>query len=164
MKHKFIKWVIEINPSDVEITSAITVLNTRSNEFESFVVGMITMLEAKGYLLNEDGCYDSDVPGSISKYYEFIKFTDNLETTLAVEIRVSDHTLQDKIIDGKKISGKRRRSTYLDTTRMPEIAKEFDSPRIPVSVPVDIVFNDQHMLSYFEALKYINRLVNDVLK
>ena len=164
MKRKFIKWVIEISPADVEIVSASSILRTRSNEFESFVVGMIAMIEAKGYLLNEDGCHDSNRSGSLSKYYEFIKFTDELETELVVEIRISDHLAPSKFQNGKKLTGEMRRARYLTNRRMPETAEEFDSSRIPVAIPVDIIFNDKYLTSYFQALKEINYLVNNVLE
>lgn len=164
MKHKFIKWVIEISPANTEVFSASSILKTRSEEFGSFITGMITMIEAKGYLLNEEGCHKSNRRNSLSRYYEFIKFTDDLELELVVEIRISDHVLPNKVKNGKLLSGDARRAKYLNEKRMPELAKEFDSEFIPVSVPVNIVFDQHHFTSYFKALKHINRLVNFVLE
>lgn len=34
----------------------------------------------------------------------------------------------------------------------------------PIDVDVDIVFNDQHFVSYYEALEHINKLINTKLK
>lgn len=157
-----IHWDIDITPQDEAVYSASSILNTKSDEFSSFEGSMIRMLEDADYLLHKQ--YDSNNIGSISKYYEFLKFTSDLKVKLLVAIRISDHKVPDKDVKGKRRKAQYIRRKYLREKRIPEIMDEFNLKERPIDVDVDIVFNDQHFVSYYEALEHINKLINTKLK
>lgn len=161
MKIQVIHWDIEIIPQDDGIFSAQMVFDNKSQEYKSFINGIKAMMEAKDYQFIVS--YDSPYEDSNSKYYEFLKVTDELKIKVVISVRVSDHIVPDSKREGQPTSSKRRRSNYLLTKRVPELMKEFNTTEIPVVVPVDIVFDDKHFWSYFEALKYINNLINNRL-
>ena len=156
-KIKTIKWTVEVIPQEMQYTVE-SVVSTRSEEYNSFVDGVIIMLELKGYLYNRE--YTHKSPDSESMYYEFVKFDDDLQIKLLVEFRISEHPLPDIVDkDGKKITGHRRLQNKAEK-RATQVMKDFHNEEIPVSVPVNIIFDNQHFLSYEEALLYINRRIN----
>lgn len=160
MKTRVIRWTMEITPQTERIYSAESILNTRSEEYASFIESIITMLENAGYLLNED--HSSNQQGSVSQYYEFLKFREDATVKLVLSIRISDHKSPDRIVKGRRMTAKQRRQEYLDTTRSAELMQDFSTTNRPISIPVDIIFNNQHFLSYIEAIKYIHQLINQL--
>lgn len=161
-KTRVLHWNIEITPQDAEVYSATSILDTKSDEFSSFEGSMVRMLEDANYLLHKQ--YDSNEPGSISKYYEFLKLTDDLKVKLLVSIRISDHKVPDKKVKGKRMKARALRQKYLREKRIPEIMEEFKLQERPLDVDVNIIFNNQHFVSYYEALEYMNKLINTKLK
>lgn len=133
------EWTIDIVPQNEAKYTAESILNTRSEEFASFVSGIIMNLGAAGYLLNDMNV--SDHGNGVSEHYEFLKCDENKIRKIIVNIRVSDHRTSDGQNDVKNI-----------TNISENIIRH-------ISIPVDIIFNDEHFTDYYGALKYAHSLI-----
>lgn len=152
-----IEWTVEFNNSEDTILAK-SILNLKSSEYQSFLDGMVKMLDAKGY--NHATKYDhkSNRPGSKSMYYTFIKQCEDKTVQVVVEIRVSNHSNKSKNGVPHAIS----RKTYRKYNVLPQIMKDTNTTNVPQDFPMEIIFNDQHFTDYISALSYVNRKVNQL--
>ena len=151
MKTTVIRWNIEIYPQLDTIASS-SILNTKSEEYESFIDSLCGILDAKGYELYDER--PSDTKGSQSMYYEFLKLADDAKIKLVIFVRISDHMFPGREMDGKYASPRKLQLKY-HTRRAGELAKDANMNERPLFVNVNIIFDDRHMSSYDEALYYI---------
>ena len=151
-----IEWDIEIFPK--EDISASTILDTRSNEYQSFIKGMVMSFEDSGYELYNDPTYTHQSnKGSDSWYYTFLRIENGTEIRVIVNVRVSDHANPDKPWG----TADERRNRYVSRIR-DELAKEYEVKKKPMRVPVDIIFNDENYTSYTDALFGIYDKLEDI--
>ena len=162
MFKKTIVW--KINITDVDIVLSEVYINKNDNDYKDFRNSMVDLLEDNDYLLYEKE-HESNRDGSISEYFDFVRCTDDLEITVEVHIRVSDHLMPDKEINGVIMTGKQRTLQYLQQTWIPKMKKSFPTTvKNPHINFLDIVIEGVHYVSYDDALMRINHLVNCDLK
>ena len=140
-------WDIDIFPQEEIITSA-TILDTKSNEYQSFIQSMVMQFMDYGYELYNDPDYTHESNnGSKSWYYTFLKIENQVEIRVVVNVRVSDHPNKDKPWG----SARDRRNKYVDKSS-DKLAAEYKSNPKPMRIPVDIIFNDDNYTSYYGAM------------
>lgn len=153
-----VEWTIDIYPKSSVIEGA-SILDTRSNEYQSFIQGMIANFGTAGYELYTDTQYThpSNRKESNSWYYTFLKIEDYVAIRVIVHVRISDHPIPDKNY-GTAVE---RRGRYL--TRMAEeLTKEYDLKDKPLTFPVDIIFDDHYCRSYVNALFYLKSQISEI--
>lgn len=151
------EWTIEIYPKDESIQSS-TILDTQSNEYQSFIRGMVVAFKDAGYDLYNDPEYTHESnKGSQSWYYTFLRVENLVEIRVVVNVRVSDHSNKDKPWG----TAKELREAYVD--KMGDaLAAEYETAPRPLKVPVEIVFNDDGYTSYTRALFAVRDQIDDI--
>lgn len=158
MVTKIVKWYMDISPQNEKLYTSESILNTRSEEFNSFIKSITRMLETSGYVLNN--YHGSNQVNSNSLYYEFLKFDEDVvRVKLIIFIRISDHKAPDRVVHNKNTHANQRRQGYQDDIRVPQIMKDFKTSERPMSVDVDIIFDDNHFICYEDALQYIHKVI-----
>lgn len=153
------EWDIDICPQTSSIASS-TILDTRSNEYQSFIEGLIDNFETYGYELYNDPEYTHRSNfGSDSWYYTFLKVEDYVEIRIVVNVRISDHDNVDRL----HRTAAQRRSSYVNKIG-DELADEFKTNPKPLKVPINIVFNDNNFTSYTQALFAVHDQLEDIEK
>lgn len=124
------------------------------DEFETFVLTMMFLFQDNGFkVLSESESPNED---SESKYYNFIKVIDNKMFKALVKIRVSDHKVPDRIIDGELISHDKH-MTQLMKQRSQKIAKSYGQTRGYKYRYLDFIMNGTHYFSYEDVLNDIKK-------
>lgn len=150
-------WDIEIVPASVKVTAA-SILDTQSNEYQSFIEGMISAFEDYGYELYNDPEYThKSNKGSDSWYYTFLRIENYVEIRVVVNVSISDHDNKDR----PWATAADRRSSYVNKAG-DKLADEFNTNPKPLKVPVQITFNDEHFRSYNSALFYVHDTLEDL--
>lgn len=153
------EWDIEISPQHLDIASS-TILDTQSNEYQSFIDGLIDNFETYGYELYNDPEYTHlSNRGSQSWYYTFLKIEDYVEIRVVVNVRISDHDN----VDRHHRTAAERRASYVNSVG-DKLADEFGTSLKPLKIPVNIVFNDRNFTSYTRALFAIHDQLEDIEK
>lgn len=158
-----IEWVIDIFPKESTITSATSILDTGSNEYENFIAVMISEFNAAGFELYSDSKYThpSNTKGSQSDYYTFLQIRDSILIEVIVHVRISDHPMKNK----KWGSAAERRARYLNRVAS-ELAEEYELTSRPYTIPVDIIFqdddNDRYLKSYKAAMLQIRKEIEEI--
>lgn len=151
------EWNIEICPEDAAINSS-TILDTKSNEYQAFIKGMIVAFMDNGYELYNDPDYTHESnKHSQSWYYTFLKIEDLVEIRVVVNVRISDHSNKDKPWG----TAKELRENYVNSIG-DKLADEFETNVKPLKVPVEIIFNDDEFTSYTKALFAIHDQIADI--
>ena len=151
-----IEWDIDIIPQIENISSA-TILDTTSNEYQSFIEGMVLQFEDYGYELYNDPDYThKSNKGTESWYYTFLKIEDLVEIRIVVNVRISDHDNPDKPWNNASAL----RNKYVTKVR-DTLENEYQVSKKPMRVPVNIIFNDDNLQSYSEALFEIHEKLED---
>ena len=151
------EWDIEIEPREETVVAG-SILDTQSNEYQSFIEGMIDNFAEWGYELYNDPEYThKSNKGSDSWYYTFIKVEDLVEIRIVVNVRISDHANKDT----RRSTADERRSRYVDKIS-DELASEFGSSPRPMRVPINIIFDDNHFTSYSGALFQLYDNLKDI--
>lgn len=153
-----IRWEIIISPQDHSVLGS-TILDTKSQEYKTFIQSVINALDSADYLHNDDADHSSSNANSQSMYYEFLKFTGNLDVKVLLHVRVSDHLVPDK----HKKTASQERQDWLDNSRSVDVQNDFKSKIRPTCVPVEIIFNDSYYTSYKEALNAIMDMIQNDL-
>lgn len=152
-----IEWDIDIFPKSNEIQSS-TILNTKSNEYQAFIEGMVTAFDDAGYELYNDPSYTHQSnKGSDSWYYTFLKIENQVEIRVVVNIRISDHYNPDKPWG----TAEQLRQKYTMKVR-DALEQEYQVKPKPMKVPVNIIFNDDNYTSYMDALFGIRDKIDDI--
>ena len=161
MVTKLIEWTIYITPQNENLYTTESILNTQSEEYESFIDSITMMMEDSGFYNIDE--HNSNQTGSNSMYYTYLRLDDNGESTqVVIYIRISDHKVPNREVRGKNTTSKQRVKDYLDNTLSTQIMQDFKSPTKPLMVPVDIIFDDNHFMSYTDALKYICKKIEEL--
>lgn len=148
---------IDIIPSEIDIKSS-SILDTRSNEYQAFIRGMVMAFEDAGYELYNDPTYTHQSNlGSQSWYYTFLRIEDYVEIRIVVNVRISDHVNKDKPWG----TAEERRQKYSTKVRN-DLEQEYQVSRKPMRVPVEIIFDDDNYDSYTEALFAIHDKIEDI--
>lgn len=158
MTSKIIRWNIDI-VENIDINASESILNTRSEEYESFLDSLEGMLLGKGYDFYEQ--HESNNENSQSEYLEYLKLSDDCKIIVVVFVRISDHPLPSrKDKQGNKISGDKLQRRYQVTRRIPELMEDFDNTDVPLSESIRLTFDNKHFTSYEDALIYVNQKIN----
>lgn len=160
-----IEWVIDIFPKESTITSATSILDTGSNEYENFIAVMISEFNAAGFELYSDSKYThpSNTKGSQSDYYTFLQIRDSILIQVIVHVRISDHPLKDKPWG----TVAERRARYLNKVAS-ELAEEYELTSRPYTIPVDIIFREEddndskYLKSYKAAMLQIRKEIEEI--
>lgn len=151
------EWVVEIYPKDSSVTAS-SILDANSSDYDNFIQSMIDMFTYAGYELYNDPEYaHQSNRGSESWYYTFIKVEDLVEIRVIVNVRISDHPNK----DFKRATAQERRNNY-SARIAKELAAEYDVSKIPMSVPVDIVIDDNYCKSYLAAQFKLRDQIQDI--
>lgn len=151
-----ITWDIDIFPQD--LIEGASILDTRSNEYQSFIKGMVMAFEDAGYELYNDPIYTHQSnKGSDSWYYTFLRVENFVEIRIVVNVRISDHPNKDRPWG----TADDRRHKYLSKVR-DELQDTYQVSKKPMRVPVEIIFDDDNLTSYTEALFLIHDKLEDV--
>lgn len=151
---------IEIYPKEEIINSATSILNTQSDEYNSFIDGIIVNFGNAGYELYSDTQYThpSNNPESNSWYYTFLKIEDQIMIKVIVHVRVSDHPLRDK----KSGTARERRTRYLRKISR-ELKDEYELESMPYAIPVDIILDKKDLAkSYTSALFRLKDRIEEI--
>ena len=150
---------IDIYPKYSNVVSS-SILDTQSNEYENFIQSMIDMFAYAGFELYNDPEYThKSNRGSESWYYTFIKVEDFVEIRVVVNVRISDHPDKDR----GHTSAQAKRSNYTAKIAS-ELSAEYESKQIPLSIPVDIVFDDEkYCKSYVAAQFFLRDQIQDIV-
>lgn len=149
------EWTIDIFVEDADSIEASSILDVESDEYHNFVDNMISMFTLAGFVLYDDPDYTHrSNKGSQSWYYTFLKIKDTIELQIVVNIRISDHPDKDRVNQ----TAAQKRNSY--THRIAhEIAENYGTENFGVPYAIDILIDDEHCKTYFEAeLKLRNRL------
>ena len=160
--NKTIIWKIEIFPRDTDVYGSMSILDTQSDEYQAFVDDIYGAFDRCGFDLYDS--YESPYAknGSQSEYFQFVKFNKARDLfKILVEVRSSDHKIQDKSQTNPKLSGNQVHISNLNK-RAEAIAKEWDMPPIPVVRFVEVIFDGQHFMSYDVAADYIEHKIKTI--
>lgn len=151
------EWDIDIYPQDPNVLGS-SILQTKSNEYPSFVKGMVMAFEDHGYELYNDPSYTHQSnQGSDSWYYTFLRVEEYVEIRVVVNVRISDHLNPDKPWG----TATERRQKYVTKVR-DTLEQEYQVAKKPMRVPIEIIFNDDNFTSYYEALFEIKDKLEDI--
>lgn len=152
-----IEWDIDIFPQE-ELIEGSSILDTRSNDYQAFIKGMVLAFDDYGYELYNDPNYTHQSnKGSESWYYTFLKVEDSVEIRIVVNVRISDHPNKDKPWG----TAQDLRQKYTAKIR-DDLETEYQVSRKPMKVPVEIIFDDNNCISYVDALFMIRDKLEDI--
>lgn len=152
---------------DVEVVISGTILSSeeipydfQDSAFYAFESDILNACEIHGFELQDS--YVSNRNGSNSQYYVYIKTNeDGTKLKIFLKIRISDHSVPDKVIKGKNTTYKQRDSRYVKD-KVAKFAKEtFNQTRGYKMRTLDIVFDDMHFRSYESALRHIENKLDE---
>ena len=142
-----IEWDLEIIPVVESIESSVS-LDPNDKQFKSFIHDMVTLFSDYGYELYNDPDYTHQSnKGSQSWYYTFLRIENQVEIRIVVNVRISDHANSDKAWG----TAAERREKYITKVR-DELEQLYQVHSKPMRTKVDIIFNDEEMQSYMDAL------------
>lgn len=149
---------LDIDISPKEIIQSSSILDTKSNEYQSFIKGMVMAFEDAGYELYNDPTYTHQSnQGSQSWYYTFLRIEDYVEIRIVVNVRISDHFNKDRPWG----TANERRQKYTTKVR-DQLEQEYQVSKKPMRVPVEIIFDDDNYDSYTDALFAIHDKIDDI--
>lgn len=151
-------WTIDIYPKEDKVVAS-SILDTQSNEYQSFIEGITMSFLDYGYELFNDPEYthESNVDNSQSWYYTFIRVEGDVELRVFVHVRISDHVNKDKPWG----TAKQRRAKYVNSLGN-KLADSMKSEHKPIKIPVDIIFNDDNYRSYSSALIAVQQTLEEL--
>ena len=133
-----------------DILSA-TDIDMSGTEYDDFITDMISNFRKNSYSLSyeEDYTHHSNFPGSMSEYFTFTKWYDDVEVIVVVNVRLSDHPDKGKY----GMSARQKRVDYVNRIGK-EIADKHGA-REDIAYPIDIVFDDKHFTSFSSAQAHV---------
>ena len=148
MKTIVSQFKIEIYESP-SILSSIDIDSSEFNSFETEVFGAFLL---HGYEL--ESCHDHESDSGHSYYYVYTKVENDIKLKMIVELRLSDHPANDRMIKGKLVPNKKSAEAHLKKLAQ-ELATKYGQTRGYRYRRIDIIFDDNHYTSYEEALREI---------
>jgi len=147
---------LEVNVSGYE--SVLSSTDLTGTEYDSFIISMIAQFDRDGYQVsqNSDYTHSSNRPGSLSEYFTFTKWKDDVQIIVIVNVRLSDHT----DVPRGKLSSQQKRAKYVSKIGQ-ELADDKDVEYV-ASYPLDIVFDDKHFQSFSSAQFYIHSIIKKI--
>ena len=142
---------------DIDIVDELVIeenIALEGKEFDDFIDTMKTLFTQNGFKKISES--DSPNKGSKSKYYTFIKVVNNKIFKALVRVRISDHEVPDRIIDGELMSHDKH-MIQLMKQRAKQTAKSYGQTRGYKSKYLDIILDGVHYFSYEDALDTIKK-------
>lgn len=147
---------IEVNVSGYKNVLSSTDLT--GTEYDSFITSMISQFDIAGYEVSQnfDYTHSNNRPGSLSEYFTFTRWEDDVQIIVIINVRLSDHT----DVSRGKLSSQQKRAKYVSKVGQ-ELAEGKDAEYI-ATYPVDIVFDDKHFQSFSSTQFYIHSLIKKI--
>lgn len=151
-----LEWDIDIFPVVESVESSVSI-DPNDKDFKSFIYDMVTLFDDYGYELYNDPDYThKSNKGSDSWYYTFLRIENQVEIRIVVNVRISDHAIADKAWG----TADDRRAKYLTKVR-DELEQLYEVHPKPMRTKVDVVFNDDNIGNYMDALFVIRDKLED---
>ena len=148
---------IELKENYVEASS---ILDINDPAFKDFEINVLSACELHDFELEDS--YASDNKDSISQYYIYVKTNrDGTKLKVLLKIRVSDHVLDDRKLNGKLVTYNKRDLKYMNDQAKEYASKHFNQSRGYRARHLNIVFNDDLFTSYEDALRAIEESLDD---
>ena len=146
-----------VSSSYSEILSA-TSQDLTGTEYESFITSMISQFKLSGYSMSyeDDYTHSSNVPGSMSEYFTFTKWIDDVQIIVVTNVRISDHP----DVPRGRLSAQEKRANYVARVGQ-EMSKDKD-PSYVATYPLDITFDDKHFKSFSSEQFYLHSQLNKI--
>ena len=156
--HMTIRFEIEIEIISSKYFSILSSTDLTDTEYDQFIVSMIAQFKMDDYSLSveDDLTHDSNFPGSLSQYFTFSKWIDDVQILVVVNIKVSDHPDHAK----HGVSPEQKRANYVA-----KVGKRLSSTLNPTYVatyPLDIIFDDKHLKSFSSAQFMVNSKIKSI--
>lgn len=151
---------IDIVESNSEV-SAESILDTASPEYFDFETSVLDIFEMHEF--NLEDAYQSNNDNSVSQYYIYTKLTDDgTKLRILVKLRISDHDVPDRTFRSGTASGRQLAESH--TKHLAEnIAKtKYNQSRGYRPRTLDIIFDDNHFVSYESALRYLEDRLDEI--
>lgn len=157
-QHMTIYFEIEIEIHSSTFAHILSSSDLTDTEYDSFITGMISQFNIAGYALNVDSDYihSSNVPGSLSEYYTFTRWVDDIQVIVVMHVKVSDHPDKSKHC----VPANAKRAKYVAKISN-EISKNSGADSV-VPIPMDIIFDDKHFKSFSSAQFYLNSRLHQI--
>ena len=128
------------------------------SEYDKFITSMMSIFYSRDYTMSRDPdhTHPSNRTASLSEYFAFTKWIDDIQVIVVINVKVSDHPDNPK----NGLSGDDKRAQFVGKLAK-GIAKNYSSNNI-ISRPVDIIFDDKHLHSYSSAQFKLNSELNVV--
>lgn len=155
------------NTSDKELVCVESIktpddlIDINGEDYLQFIGKIKKTLEDMDYLLNDE--HQSNRTNSTSMYYEFLKFNEDASIKVVVFIRISNHDAGKRVMYGKDTKNKQRMSDYIMNTRIPQLKQDFGDIMNEKPEILEIILDNQHFVSYDDALQYFDRFVKSRL-
>ena len=151
-----LEWDMEVFPIAEFIESSVSI-SPDNSDYKSFIHDMVTLFDDYGYELYNDPDYTHQSnKGSESWYYTFLKIENQVEIRIVVNVRISDHANSGKAWG----TANERREKYLTKVR-DELERLYEVHPKPMRTRVDIIFNDENVGTYMDALFAIRDKLED---
>lgn len=164
--HPTVTFEINIDIVNSYYTSVLSSTDLSGTEYDSFIISMMALFQSAGYSVSHDEEYThySNRMNSLSEYFTFTRWVDNVQVIVIVNVRISDHP---DVPRGRYTSDEKR-SNYVSRIGK-EIADSKGTDQY-ISYPLDITFDDQHLKSYTSAqfkihsrIKAIDKEVQEIV-
>ena len=134
-------------------------LSMEGGEFEEFLFNIELAFDTYGFeLIKKEHSNRQD---SKSLYYYFKKVENNNIVTAIVKLRISDHTLPDRIYGNTKITGTQNAKKHFSNF-VKDVLKDYNQTKGYKKRLIDIVLNGIRCASYEDALTKIETTLNDL--
>ena len=143
---------IEVNvESSINCSSILDVNDPAFFDFESSILGAFELHDFE--LIDS---YKSEYPDSLSQYYVYAKTnSEGTKLKIFLKVRVSDHIVPDRLIRGELSKHKDKDLSYTYQEAKNYASDKYNQKRGFKARPLDIIFNDDHYISYEQALRAV---------
>lgn len=143
-----------------EMLSTSSIMDKNSTDFQEFEMSILLTLDQYGF--EPKDLDEHDVPGSQSTYYTWAKVENNVDLTVVLVLRISDHPLLDTVSKTGAIK-KSSKQKFLDYAKSEakKIADQYTQKRGYKIQPIVITFDDNNYSSYELALNEIQDKVEE---
>lgn len=154
---------LEINISviyDIVPVEGSTILDLADTEFFDFEQNLLLILDTHDFELED--AYDSNRSDSVSKYYILTKTNEEgTRLRVFVKLRVSDHAVDVRYVDGKPLTHKRRDIEHIKKEAQKLAYEKYGQTRGYAPRRLDIIFDDKHYQSYEKALQAVEKQLEE---